>query len=205
MDRESVDLNSFLVFDRMCIDCLAEAVGEEVVFDLPGNAADRDGSLICNHFFDPEDGFFHDRLLGSSGFVKACGTEAAIPLWTGMASPEQAEAVISILTDGNKFGTFIPFPTLAADDPSFSPEGYWRGPIWLDQAYFCISGIRRYGHVELADRLTCDLFDRLQGLKDSAPIHENYNPLDGTPLEAPHFSWSAASILLLYEEYGKNF
>ena len=46
-------------------------------------------------------------------------------------------------------------------------------------------------------------FDRLAGLKEGAPIHENYDTHTGARLKAPHFSWSAVHLLLLYEEYGK--
>jgi len=36
---------------------------------------------------------------------------------------------------------------------------------------------------------------------NGAPIHENYDPHTGKRLKASHFSWSAAHLLLLYEEY----
>ena len=75
----------------------------------------------------------------------------------------------------------------------------------MDQAYFAISGIRRYGDARKADEFTREIFERLKGINEGLPIHENYDAMTGEPLEAPNFSWSAASLLLLYEEYGKNF
>lgn len=205
MDQESVDLNAFLLFERQCLEKLREAVGSGTRPDIPEIARELDGKAVCNWFFDHSDGFFHDRKIPSGEFIKVYGTEAAIPLWTSLASKDQADAVIGRFTDSSKFATFIPFPTLSADDPSFEPEGYWRGPVWLDQAYFAISGIRRYSNADLADKMTAELFDRLQGLEGDGPIHENYVAVSGRPLEAPHFSWSAASLLMLYREYGKNF
>ena len=205
MDQESVDLNAFLLFERQCLEKLREAVGSGTHPDIPEIARELDGKAVCNWFFDHSDGFFHDRKIPSREFIKVYGTEAAIPLWTGLASKDQAETVIGRFTDSSKFATFIPFPTLSADDPSFESEGYWRGPVWLDQAYFAISGIRRYSHADLADKMTAELFDRLQGLEGDGPIHENYVASSGKALEAPHFSWSAASLLMLYREYGKNF
>jgi putative isomerase len=107
-----------------------------------------------------------------------------------------------VLTDTNKFATYIPFPTVAADHPKFSPEdGYWRGPVWLDQAYFAIEGIRKYGYREDASRFSQQLYDRLEGVKEGqTPIRENYHPLTGEGLESSHFSWSAAHLLLLLWE-----
>ena len=111
--------------------------------------------------------------------------------------------MLPILQDTARFSTYIPFPTIAADNPKYNPRGYWRGPIWLDQTYFAIHGLRAYGYKDLADAYTRQVFDRLQGLIEGAPIHENYDTHTGARLKAPHFSWSAVHLLLLYEEYGK--
>ena len=73
--------------------------------------------------------------------------------------------MLPVLRDEKKFSTYIPFPTIAADNPKYNPRGYWRGPIWLDQTYFAISGLRNYGHSDLADEYTRQVFDRLDGLK----------------------------------------
>ncbi|MBQ8061918.1 MAG: glycoside hydrolase [Bacteroidales bacterium] len=205
MDQESVDLNAFLLLDRKCILELAGAIGAEIPASISALDSKIGNKAISDWFFDPEDGFFHDRKLGSGDFIKVYGTEAAIPLWTGIAPEDQAYSVIKHFTDKSKFATYIPFPTLSADNPAFTPNGYWRGPVWLDQAYFGISGIRRYGQAGTADEMTEEIFTRLKGINGGQPIHENYDALTGEPLEAPNFSWSAAALLLLYQEYGKNF
>ena len=59
-----------------------------------------------------------------------------------------------MLQDTAKFSTYIPFPTIAADNPKYNPRGYWRGPIWLDQTYFAIRGLRNYGYHKLAAEYT---------------------------------------------------
>ena len=103
------------------------------------------------------------------------------------------------MMDKTKFDTFIPLPTLAADHPEFNPErGYWRGPNWLDQVYFGIAGLQRYGFTKEADYFINKLLENAKGLKNSdQPIYENYNPLSGKGVKRPHFSWSAAHLLLL--------
>lgn len=47
-------------------------------------------------------------------------------------------------------------------------------------------------------------FDRLEGLKEDGPIHENYDTHTGKRLKAPHFSWSASHLIMLYQEYGRR-
>ena len=65
--------------------------------------------------------------------------------------------------------------------------------------------MRKYGYSELADSFTRNIFDRLKGISGGSPIHENYDARTGAALEAPHFSWSAAALMMLYRDYGKNF
>ena len=48
-----------------------------------------------------------------------------------------------------------------------STENNWRGAVWLDQAYFGVKALERYGFQDEADEFTGYLFDRLEGLKNS--------------------------------------
>lgn len=193
-NQESVDLNAYLGYEYELLQEMAGWIGEK--WEEPDY---RDN--IRAYFFDTGNGYFFDRVLGGD-FVRVEGPEGWTPLWTGLATPEQAAAAMKVIRDTNKFSTYIPFPTLAADHPKFLPGGYWRGPIWLDQVYFGISGIRKYGYAEEADKYTDRVFTRLYGLTGDAPIHENYDTHNGGLLKAPHFSWSSAHLLMLYWEYG---
>lgn len=192
-DQESVDLNAFLLYENQLLRKLSGVAGVDVK-DIP------EMDFNIDYFFDSEDGFFYDKNLNGN-FIKEAGCEAYIPFWSELATKEQAQRAMSFFTDTAKFSTYIPFPTVAADNPQFMPKGYWRGPIWLDQVYFGINGIRNYGYTEQADKYTEQVFDRLKGLQGSSPIHENYGTHTGEVLKAPHFSWSAAHLLMLFEEY----
>lgn len=195
-NQESVDLNCFLALENRLLQKFAEILG--VPFELKENAGNPE-----DYFFDAEDGFFYDRRIQDGSFVKVKGSEAYIPLWTEVATKEQFDQMFPILKDEKKFSTYIPFPTVSADEPEFTPNGYWRGPIWLDQTYFAISGIRKYGKSAEADEYTAQVFNRLEKLREGGAIHENYDALTGQQLKAPHFSWSAAHLLMLYWEYGR--
>lgn len=195
MNQESVDLNAYLANECRYLRKFADILGER--FDAPDHTG-----RVAEYFYDKERRFFFDRRLGDGAFVGDPGCEAYTMLWTGLATPQQVEEMMPTLKDESKFSTFIPFPTVAADNPKYNPRGYWRGPIWLDQTYFAISGLRHYGYKELADDYTRRVFDRLDGLKAGAPIHENYDTHTGARLKAPHFSWSASHLIMLYQEYG---
>lgn len=196
MDQESVDLNSYLALECKLLKKFAGLLN--VSFDAPDYSAQ-----VADYFFDPNLNFFFDRRLKDGSFIQEPGCEAYTPLWTQIATKEQVDKMLPMLQDTAKFSTFIPFPTIAADNPKYNPRGYWRGPIWLDQTYFAIRGLRNYGYHKLADEYTLQVFDRLNGLKEGAPIHENYGTHTGERLKAPHFSWSSSHLLMMYDDYGK--
>ena len=120
-------------------------------------------------------------------------TPASLSLmaWATSSMVSAADTSISIT---------VPLPTLAMDRPEFDPtDGYWRGPVWLDQAYFGVAGLRRYGFAEEAEALVGALLSGAEGLLGQAPIYENYDPRTGGGLNAAHFSRSAAHLLMLLE------
>lgn len=195
IDQESVDLNAYLAVEHRLLKKMAGIIGQP--FQEKDYTKD-----VNNYFFDNQVGFFFDKRLDGT-FVREEGSEAYTPIWANIATKEQVAQSLKILTNPTKFSTYIPFPTAAADNPKFIAKGYWRGPIWLDQTYLAISGLRKYGYKELADKYTRQVFDRLQGLQGGGAIHENYGTHTGEVLKAPHFSWSAAHLLMMYQEYGK--
>jgi putative isomerase len=195
LTQESVDLNAFLYLENKLLKTMADIV--KMPYDFAFDAKKMD-----DYFFDKQKGYYYDKKVDGK-FVSIEGTEAFVPLWTKMASSENAFAVTKMIEKPTKFSTYIPFPSVSADHPKLNHDAYWRGPVWIDQAYFGISGIRNYGNKTLADQYTDQLFTRLNGLTASEPIHENYDPHTGERLRAPNFSWSSAHLLLLYLEYGK--
>lgn len=198
MDQESVDLNAYLYRDAKELAEAAAVLGKKKARREWLQRAATLRAKVQSRFFDKSLGYFFDVSIPDNHFVTTYGPEGWIPLWAGAATSQQADAIARVVSDPRKFATFMPFPTLAADDPRFAPvKGYWRGPVWLDQAYFGVRGLQRYGHLREADRMALQLVVRAQGLTGQAPIRENYDPLNGHGLNSRNFSWSAASYILL--------
>lgn len=199
LDQESVDLNAYLFAEKKYLVKICTALNLAAKANAYQEEATVLQSQIQDRFFDAESGWFYDYHLQQKRLIKSQGPEAWIALWAGAASPEQAASVSKTLLDSSKFATFVPFPTVAADHPDIQAKnGYWRGPVWLDQAAFALQALRRYGYQAEADRLTLQLLNHLKGLKNSdQPIWENYHPHTGQGMESQHFSWSASSLLTL--------
>jgi len=70
--------------------------------------------------------------------------------------------------------------------------------VWLDQVWFGIDGLKKYGYLQEAKLLLNKVIINCEGLdKPGISIRENYHPLTGKGLNAEHFSWSAAHLILL--------
>jgi putative isomerase len=197
LDQESVDLNSYLYAEKLYLANISEVLKHHDEAVRWRSDAELLRARIQQAMFDPVTGYFYDTRVGG-GQVRVQGPEGWIPLWTGVASQEQAKAVRAIMTNPDKFATPLPFPTLAADNPHFDPTGgYWRGPVWLDQAYFAISGLKAYGFEEDASRFEQQIYLRTGAATKGVAIRENYSPTTGDGLNGRDFGWSAASLLMM--------
>ncbi len=200
LDQESVDLNSYLYAEKMYLIKIAEVLNDQETIAKLTDDANKLKEVIQNTFYDTDKGFFYDKSLHSDELRTVEGTEGWTPLWAGIATKDQAEQVIKTMLDTAKFNTYVPLPTFTKDHPKFNPRnGYWRGPVWLDQFYFGVEAMKKYGHSEEAESLIRRLFTNAEGLTSDGPIRENYHPVTGQGLNANHFSWSAAHLLLLLQ------
>jgi len=133
------------------------------------------------------------------------GTEGWIPLCARVSTPKQAGTVKDVMMNTAMFNTYMPLPTTSRDSKKFTSTRYWRGPVWLDQAFFGIEGLQNYGYDQYASTLTNKLYDHAEGLLGDGPIRENYKPLNGQGLNSENFSWSASVFYMLHHDvYGNG-
>ena len=202
INTESVDLNSYLAKEKEYLSKIAKALKRpeytkwEEGFKI---LSDR----IRNNFYDEKSGYFYDIDAETGEFLNnALGPEGWVPIWCEIATKEQAEKVIEYMMDSSRFNTTVPLPTIDVSHPKFDPQnGYWRGPVWLDQLWFGVDGLNKYGYAKEANLLKRKVLNNCEGLnKAGISIRENYHPLTGEGLNAEHFSWSAAHLILLITE-----
>lgn len=204
INQESVDLNCYLYAEKRFLAKIAAVLNKTEDEQKYEKEADYVKEYIQNNMFSKESGFFFDIDIKSKRplIERGKGSEGLIALWAGAASDEQAKAVKNTIIDEAKFNTKVPFPTASKDNPRYSSEKYWRGPVWLDQAYFAIEGLNNYGYKNDAAKLTDKLINNAEGIKDiGKTFRENYNPESGKGLSCTNFSWSAGMIYLLYRNY----
>ena len=72
----------------------------------------------------------------------------------------------------------------------FSPQRYWRGPVWINIDWFLMQGMERYGYEKHAQRMRQTIVDlcREEGFRE-------YFDTNGTRLGSGLFSWTAALLI----------
>lgn len=201
MDQESVDLNVFLQKEKEYLSKLSKLLGKDDESESYNQQAKELIPVINDYFWSEEGAFYFDYNFEKKEHIVEYGPESWLALWTGLASKEQAAEIKNFMLDTARFNTLIPLPTLDASNEKFNPlKGYWRGPVWIDQLWFGLEGLKNYGYIKESELLRNKFLANAEGLLTDKPIRENYHPLTGKGLNADHFSWSAAHILLMITE-----
>jgi glycogen debranching enzyme len=90
------------------------------------------------------------------------------------------------LTD---YGLATELPT----SPHYLADGYWRGPIWAPSTVLIEDGLRRAGHIELANEISA----RFRVLCEKSGFAENFDAHTGAGLRDRAYTWTASAYLIL--------
>jgi len=209
--QESVDQASYMYSDNKYLAKMADILGHSADAAAFRSKADKLANYINSCMFDPSSGFFYDIRIEDKPLPNGCagkpivergkGPEGWSPLFNGAASQQHADAVVKVMKDSREFNTYVPLGTAALTNPAFGADIYWRGRVWVDQLYFGLKGMESYGYRADAVAMAQAFFNHADGLITDGPIRENYNPLTGMQQGAPNFSWSAAHLYMLYNDF----
>ena len=164
-------------------------------------AADQRKQLINKYMWNADKGMFFDWdfMTGKQSTYNYITT--FYPLWVGLATPEQAKAVMK------NIGLFEHEGGLAMSD--YQSGVQWDLPYgWAPTNLIAIQGMRRAGFNSDADRVSMKFLDTIQSnFKRTGTIREKYNVVTGSD-EAPvlagyhenliGFGWTNATFLALY-------
>ncbi len=98
------------------------------------------------------------------------------------------------LLNADEFLTPVAPPSVSVSERSYEPGGgrgpirrYWRGPTWVNSAWFVWLGMRRLGYLAEAETLATGIIAAVA----KSGLREYYDPRDGRGLGAREFAWSA--------------
>ncbi len=219
-------LNCFLYKDLKTAAELCNKGGGEKRSQKLGAQADRLGASIRRHCWDEQDGFFYsvdtqcrdhradlippDQPRGMDMSwnclpLKVKMFHGFLPLWCGLASEAQAQAMVRRYLTAEHFLGDAGCRTLSRQERFYDPEtessnpSNWLGPVWTIATYLVWLGIRSYGFRDEADILARSTLNLLAGdIEASGSVHEQYHPETGKPnFNADFISWNLLSMQML--------
>ena len=151
--------------------------------------AERLQTTLLNTLWDGER--FHALRVPQNQKVLSDTLIETMPLVLGPALPAPIRS--KLIQQLKKYLTPHGPATENPQSPHYTPDGYWRGPIWAPATYLLVDGLRRAGETELAD----DIALRFVRLCAAAGFAENFNALTGAPLRDKAYTWTSSVFLLL--------
>lgn len=195
----AIDCNCFMYsfYDAMAYICKRLNIDkEEYYLTKAADLAHKINTLL----YESKHNYYCDYDKKSSRFTSRLSPASFLPLFFNIADKDQAHAMSLLAADKNKF--FDTVPTISFDNRAYKSYGYWRGPCWLNTAYFTVRGLTNYGYTQTADAITDKI---LSFCKQNDSIYEYYDSLTGKGLGAKDFGWSSAFIIeFLMLKYGIN-
>ncbi len=219
----NIYLNAFMVRELESLEKLY------TLWQMPEEAArcaTRRQALISSiqaECWDPRDGFFYSvdvdiRTRPYDWFHKGLGVfwktlpirirvwSGFIPLYAGIATPEQAERMRRWAVDEETFASPFGIRTLARNEKMYdlsatNNPSNWLGPIWLIANYIVCTGLEKYGYHQEAQDIAARSVHLLgQDLLDHGCLHEYYSPETGAPVMNGGFiNWNVLALSMARE------
>ncbi len=183
----AIDLNCFMVIYYKSMAKIANILGKNEEAENWDKKAKALSALINEKMWDEENGWYSDTDRFTKKVSSALSPASFMPLYAKIASNKQAEKMARIAVE--RFDSKM--PTVSYDNPAYSTD-YWRGPTWLNVAYFAAKGLRNYGH-PVANDIKESILDMCHNEK--CGIFENYDSKTMKGLCCDHFSWSSVFII----------
>lgn len=187
----AVDLNGYMV--TFC-DALAQMAQWLGLAEDESNWKQQSANLkskINSELWCDEKQCFLDRNRFTGEFSDVLSSACFVPLFAGCSDEVHAKAMAENAENPERF--YPSMPTVAFCCDTFNESKYWRGPVWLNLAYFAAEGLRKYGYNDISDRIREHVLNN--AYNEKRDIFEYYNARTGEGLGATSFGWSAAFII----------
>jgi neutral trehalase len=192
-DCYAIDCNCFMIDFYRSMAYIAERLGE--IEDISAYDQKRVALAenINTYLWNEKEKWYCDYNFQRKEHTNVLSPASFMPLFCGIADAQKAEAMKKLAENKEMFYPGI--PTVSYNHSQCRTDAYWRGPTWLNMAYFTIRGLYDYGYESLAFDLLENILDWCSKNKDS--IYEYYDSKTGKGLGAKDFGWSCAFIIEL--------
>lgn len=103
------------------------------------------------------------------------------------------------LLNPKRFFGPVPFPSVAYDEPTYEPNGYWRGKAWPHITYWLLETLVYHGYEKQA-REAASRFLALNSATHGFLENNGTFPADRGGNSTADYNWGAAAYLLIAEK-----
>jgi hypothetical protein len=188
---EGVEQTSFLAMSERAMIDMCQITGRIEMRDKYAARLAKRTEAIRTKMWDPETKFFYSLNRDTDKKILIKTLQGFLTLTAGLASEAQAKELVRQLTDPSLFWSKYPVTTSSMDEPTFKPNGFWRGDMWPPTNYLVALGLNRYGYYDIA----IDLAGKMQELlkKYDGHAYERYNGVTGGTLGVKDYCWGVAT------------
>jgi len=212
-ELETLDLTLEMANEMYYLRAMARELGDAAGEKEWSEKFKRTADLVNRYMWDPKDRFYYHVSMTDHKFefegvsLKRKELIGFLPMWAHVATPQQAKELVRELQNGASFWRNYGIPTLAANDPNYTPfvDGCcrWNGPVWLLWNYIVMDGLRNYGYDKLATQVGEKMMLAVTTqLRKNHRFWESYSP-DYPVQESPsNYIWDSIMAKVLIDMYG---
>jgi alpha,alpha-trehalase len=202
-----VCLNSLLYKAEKDLEQISRWLGHSADAEKWAARAQERKRVITRYLWDDKSGFFFDFNLQTGTRSSYRYATAFYPLWAGLATPEQAKAVVKNLSALERPGGVA----MSTEDTG----AQWDLPYgWGNIEILVVDGLRRYGFNADADRISYEFLSTVaENFRRDGNIREKYNVVTrsseahvelGYQMNVVGFGWTNAAFLELLHGLPKD-
>jgi alpha,alpha-trehalase len=202
-----VCLNSLLYKTEKDLGQISRWLGHAAEAEKWNRRAEERKTLITKYLWNQERGLFFDFNFMTKQMSDYKYASTFYPLWAGLATPEQAKAVVSNVKVFEQPGG-LPMSTVETGAQWDLPYG------WGNIEMLAIDGLRRYGYNADADRVSYEFLSTVaENFRRDSEIREKYNVVTksseahaelGYHMNVVGFGWTNAAFLELLHNLPKG-
>jgi alpha,alpha-trehalase len=198
-----VCLNSLLYKTEKDLEQISQAIGRPQDSAEWRKRAENRKEKIQKYLWDLQRGLYFDYDFVNSTRSSYEYVTTFFPMWVGIATPEQAAAIMKNLPIFEKPGGLVM--------STHETGGQWDFPYaWAPDQLLADEGIRRYGFTAEADRLSYEFLSAVaENFRHDGTIREKYNAVTrssetnvtaGYSMNVVGFGWTNGVFLALLHE-----
>jgi len=185
---------AYLIMGEKSLVRLAEIMGDKEMATRRKVRIDKSVKAMREHMWDEEAGTFLSVERDTLKKIPTGTIGSWIPLTAGVPTKAMAKRMAETLQTPS-WSTPLPVPTVDRKDKRWKSNGMWRGDVWPATNYQIASGLKAYGH----DDLAAIIADKTVANAITNGISERYDSVSGKQLGVEFLGMTCTIITMMLD------